>query len=141
MVMLNVFQISNRILMNANVIQVFLVMVYVVVMVNINPFQIFELSILPFVFKMSMNVSKLPVIQMLSVRIPMAILHVNVNEIILEMDSFVNQLMTKVNCSNSYQCLLPSFPLSRSRNMCNESLSTIFHLYSRSSYSTCTLSM
>jgi hypothetical protein len=44
-----------------------------------------------------MNVFNHHAIQMPFARIPMEILHVNANEIILEMDFFVNQLMTKVN--------------------------------------------
>lgn len=43
-----------------------------------------------------MNVFNHHVIQMQYVLILMVILHVNVNEIILEMDFFVNQLMMKV---------------------------------------------
>ena len=58
-----------------------------------------------------MNVFNLRAIQTLSVRIPMVILHVNVNEIILEMDSSVNQLMTRVSCSSSDRCFI-SFSLS-----------------------------
>jgi hypothetical protein len=46
--------------------------------------------------KILMNVFNHHVIQMLYVQIHMEILHVNVNEIILEMDFFVNQLMMKV---------------------------------------------
>jgi hypothetical protein len=47
-----------------------------------------------------MNVFIHHVIPMPYVPIPMEILHVNVNEIILEMGSFVNQSMMKVRNEN-----------------------------------------